>query len=191
MQRFRLSDAVSRSPGRPSSTSGSRRRRKKSPCTSWGTPRGTKTPPTRPTPAAIACRVQTNTNPPHFSRRRAAHHTAIIDLTKGGGAPCASGCSPRLDSGSVQSEGGRVRCSPEWRFAVQMNGSLQVPIDNQSAYVLNHARAHMNHTLAHQAAFRQHSIGAPRSIPLVKRCPEFTRERCGGFRRATLVCTRA
>ena len=40
----------------------------------------------------------------------------------------------------------------------------------------------MNHTLAHQTAFHQHSIGPPRSNPPLKRCPEFTRERaCEGF----------
>jgi len=34
----------------------------------------------------------------------------------------------------------------------------------------------MNHTLAHQAAFHPHSIGAPLSNPPLKRCPELTSE---------------
>jgi len=42
----------------------------------------------------------------------------------------------------------------------------------------------MNHTLAHWAAFHQHSIGAPLSSPLFERCPEF--ERCEGLQRASL-----
>ena len=43
---------------------------------------------------------------------------------------------------------------------------------------LNHSTALMNHTLhvAHQAAFHQRSIGARLSRPLLKRCPDFTRE---------------
>ena len=73
----------------------------------------------------------------------------------------------------------RRRCvccaPPEWLFAVQMGS------------ILNHAKAQMNHELAHQAAFHQHSIGAPLSNPTLKRCPEFTRERCERFQRATLV----
>jgi len=31
--------------------------------------------------------------------------------------------------------------------------------------------------------------GSPRSSPLLKRCPEFTRERCEGSQRATLLST--
>ena len=73
----------------------------------------------------------------------------------------------------------RRRCvccaPPEWLFAVQMGS------------ILNHAKAQMNHELAHQAAFHQHSIGAPLLNPTLKRCPEFTRKRCERFQRATLV----
>ena len=43
---------------------------------------------------------------------------------------------------------------PERPFAVQMGS------------ILNHATAQTNHKLAHQAAFHQHSIGAPLSNPL-------------------------
>ena len=67
-------------------------------------------------------------------------------------------------------------------FAVQMGS------------IVSHATAQMNHTLAHLAAFHQHSIGAPLSSPLLERCPEFTRERCkvplwatpGPFKRCSL-----
>ena len=60
---------------------------------------------------------------------------------------------------------------PEWPFAIQMGS------------IMNHATAQMNHELAHQAAFQQHSIGAPPSNPLLNRCPEFTRERCEGSKK--------
>jgi len=46
------------------------------------------------------------------------------------------------------------------------NGSITEPRDSP-----NEPQAK-----AHQAAFHQHSIGAPRSIPLLKRCPEFTHQ---------------
>ena len=65
----------------------------------------------------------------------------------------------------------------EWPFAIQM-GSM-----------LNHTAAQMSHKLAHQAAFHQHSIGAPLSNPLLKRCLDFTREPCEGSQRATLTLT--
>ena len=42
----------------------------------------------------------------------------------------------------------------------------------------------MNHTLAHPAGFHQR-------FPLLKHCPDFTRERCEGFQRATLLTAAA
>ena len=63
----------------------------------------------------------------------------------------------------------------------------RVAVCGSDGSIMNHATAQMNHKLAYQAAFHQHAIGAPRSSPLLKRCPEFTRERCEGFQRATLL----
>lgn len=51
--------------------------------------------------------------------------------------------------------------------------------------LLNHATTQLDHKLPHQAAFHQHSTGAPLSNPLLN-CPEVTRQQCEGFQRATL-----
>ena len=61
----------------------------------------------------------------------------------------------------------------------------RVAVCGSNGSIVNHATAQMNHKLAHQAAFHQHSIGARLSNPRLIRCPEFTRERCEGFQRAT------
>jgi len=54
--------------------------------------------------------------------------------------------------------------------------------------IMNHATAQMNPKLAHQAAFHQHSIGAPLSNPLLKRWPGFSCENgCEGFQKASLL----
>ena len=55
-----------------------------------------------------------------------------------------------------------------------------VAVCGSNGSIMNHATAQMNHTLAHQAAFHQHLTAAPLSSPLLKRCREFTRQRCEG-----------
>lgn len=49
--------------------------------------------------------------------------------------------------------------------------------------ILNHMTARMHHSLAHQAAFHQRCPVEPS----LKHYPDFTRQRCEGFQRATLL----
>ena len=55
----------------------------------------------------------------------------------------------------------------------------------QKGSITEPATAQMNHKRAHQTAYHQHSVSYPRpkSNPPVRRCPEFTRERCVGFQK--------
>jgi len=64
---------------------------------------------------------------------------------------------------------------------------VRVAVCGSNGSILNHATAQMNHKLAHQSAFHQHSIGARLSKPLLKRVDTRTAR---GFQRATLVCVR-
>jgi len=81
----------------------------------------------------------------------------------------------------------RCRCCPNCsqsprRLLASSGPQTRVAVCGSNGSILSHATAQMNHTLAHQAAFHQHSIGAPFSNPLLRGIPEFTRERCEGFK---------